>query len=321
MRASIPVWILFLLGMLLSVSACNSQTAPSTSKASPTIPTQASISIDAAVSSPAKVDLMKNPTKPFAVAKETAEKGLETTMTATESLTITIFYDNNPYDERLQSAWGFAALVEYCDHNLLFDTGGDGSTLMENMRILGIDPTQIESIVLSHAHGDHTGGLSELLELENRPTVYLTHSFSSSFKNQVGRETEVIEVTPGLSFFKGMYSTGEMGGGIREQALIVQTKNGLVIVTGCAHPGVVKIIQQARALFDGRVRLVLGGFHLGSKREAEINTILRDFRRLGVEQLAPCHCTGENAIALFAREYESDFIQTGVGKTIILSGE
>jgi 7,8-dihydropterin-6-yl-methyl-4-(beta-D-ribofuranosyl)aminobenzene 5'-phosphate synthase len=256
------------------------------------------------------------PIKSSAGATEIVEKALETPITATESLTITIVYDNNDYDARLRSAWGFSALVAYRDHTLLFDTGGDGPTLMENMRILGIDPTQIESVVLSHAHGDHTGGLSALMEYGARPIVYLPPSFSTTFKNQVVLITEMIEVTPGLSIAQGMFTTGEMGQSIPEQALIIQTDQGLVVITGCAHPGIVEIVEQARVMFAEPVRLVLGGFHLGSKSKAEIGAILRDFRRLGVEQVAPCHCTGERAIAMFATEYGEDFIQAGVGRVL-----
>jgi 7,8-dihydropterin-6-yl-methyl-4-(beta-D-ribofuranosyl)aminobenzene 5'-phosphate synthase len=248
------------------------------------------------------------------------EEALESTLSSTESLTITIVYDNNPYDGRLKAAWGFAALVSYNDHILLFDTGGDGPTLIENMLTLQIDPIQIESVVLSHAHGDHTGGLSALLEHGTRPTVYLPPSLSATFKNQVSKTTEVIEVTPGLSITEGVFTTGEMGRSTPEQALVIQTDQGLVIITGCAHPGIVEIVEQARTLMGGQVRLVLGGFHLRSKSETEIDGILRAFGLLGVEQVAPCHCTGDRAIAMFAAEYGENFVQAGVGKVIILTG-
>ena len=257
---------------------------------------------------------------PAIVANESAEEGSETAMPVTQPLTITIVYDNNAYDQRLKSAWGFSALVEYHDHTLLFDTGGDGFMLMENLRILETDPTQIESVVLSHAHGDHTGGLNSLLETGARPTVYLLSSFPSSFKRQVEGITQVVEVLPGQSIVEGILTTGEMARNIPEQALVIKTEPGLVIVTGCAHPGITAIIEQAREMFDEPVHLVLGGFHLGSKNKAEIASILKEFRRLEVEQVAPCHCTGELAIAMFAAEYGEDFIQAGVGKVIRLEG-
>jgi 7,8-dihydropterin-6-yl-methyl-4-(beta-D-ribofuranosyl)aminobenzene 5'-phosphate synthase len=186
------------------------------------------------------------------------------------------------------------------------------------MRILGIDPTRIESVMLSHAHGDHTGGLTALLEFGARPTVYLLSSFPVAFKRQVERIAQVEEVTPGQSIGGVFYSTGEIRRNTPEQALVIKTEPGLVIITGCAHPGIIEIIEEAREMFAEPVLLVLGGFHLGANSRAEIDAILTDFRRLGVLQVAPCHCTGDQAIARFAVEYGEDYIQAGVGKVIRL---
>jgi 7,8-dihydropterin-6-yl-methyl-4-(beta-D-ribofuranosyl)aminobenzene 5'-phosphate synthase len=233
-------------------------------------------------------------------------------------LTITVIYDNYQSDQRLVSAWGFSALVEYRDHILLFDTGGDGQIVMGNMRLLGIDPTHIDSIVLSHAHQDHTGGLLAVLGTGAKPVVYLLPSFSVSFKHQIEQFTKVNEVSPGQSLGEGVWTTGEMGGPIPEQALVIQTERGLVIITGCAHPGIVAIIEKAQDMFNEQVRLVLGGFHLGSKSEDEVEAILEDFRRLEVEMVAPCHCTGDSAIRMFSEEYGKDYIQVGVGSQIKL---
>jgi 7,8-dihydropterin-6-yl-methyl-4-(beta-D-ribofuranosyl)aminobenzene 5'-phosphate synthase len=247
---------------------------------------------------------------------ETLESVMKVTMPSAQSLTITFVFDNNPYDHRLKSAWGFSALVEYHDHTLLFDTGGEGQILIDNMRIVGIDPTQIESVVLSHAHGDHIGGMSALFQAGARPKIYLTSSFPDAFKRQVVRTVKVIEVTPGLLIAHDLHSTGEMGSSIREQALVIQTDQGLVIVTGCAHPGIVKIVEQSQRMFYDRVHMVLGGFHLGGKSEGEIEAILKDFRSLGIEQVGPCHCTGADAIAMFAKEYGENFMHIGVGSAV-----
>lgn len=233
-------------------------------------------------------------------------------------LTITILYDNREYDKKLKPAWGFSALVEYSGETVLFDTGGDGTIFMENMYTLGIEPTQIESVILSHAHGDHIGGLSELLKTGVRPVVYLLPSFPASFKSQTEQVTPIIEVSPGQSIATRLLTTGEMGNSIPEQALVIQTEAGLVVITGCAHPGIVEIVEQAQSLFDESVHLVLGGFHLGNKNFAEIDSILREFRRIEVEWVAPCHCTGQLAIDMFAAEYGDHFIQVGVGKVIRL---
>ena len=258
-------------------------------------------------------------------SQEMMAKNLETKITPTvetvvDLLRITLVYDNNPFDLRLKTAWGFSALVEYRGFTLLFDTGGDGNILLENMRLLGIQPANIQSIILSHIHGDHTGGLSVLLNHAATPSVYLLPSFSETFKHQVGLMTQVNEVMPGEFIADGMMTTGEISGNIPEQALVIRTGMGLVVITGCAHPGIVKIIERAKELTGDPVYLVLGGFHLGSKSESEITAILTDFRRLEVQNVAPCHCTGELAITMFAAEYKESFVQAGVGSVLMIDG-
>jgi 7,8-dihydropterin-6-yl-methyl-4-(beta-D-ribofuranosyl)aminobenzene 5'-phosphate synthase len=235
-----------------------------------------------------------------------------------DALRITILYDNHPFDPRLKTGWGFSALIEFHGQTLLFDTGGDGRVLLENMQALEMDPARIQSIVLSHAHGDHTGGLIALLDGSRKPTVYLLPSFAEAYKNQIAQLTQVNQVTSGQVIADDILTTGEIKGTTPEQALLIRTQNGLVIITGCAHPGIVQIIERAVELTGDPVYLVLGGFHLRDKSNADISAILADFRRLGVQNVAPAHCTGENTIALFAAQYGEAFIQTGVGTVITL---
>jgi 7,8-dihydropterin-6-yl-methyl-4-(beta-D-ribofuranosyl)aminobenzene 5'-phosphate synthase len=232
------------------------------------------------------------------------------------SFDLTIIYDNNAYDRRLTTAWGFAAWLEFQDSILLFDTGGDGRILLQNMQVLGLDPLRLQSIILSHAHGDHTGGLDAILEAGARPVVYMLPSFSGAYKRQVGQKAEVIDVEPWQSIAEGIYTTGELGRSTPEQSLVIRTSQGLVVMTGCAHPGIVEIVEQIREHFKESVYLVLGGFHLKGKSKKVIKAILADFQRLGVERIAPCHCTGEKALRMFAAGYGEDFIQAGVGKVI-----
>jgi len=233
-------------------------------------------------------------------------------------LTITIVFDNNPYDERLRTSWGFAALVEHQNQTLLFDTGGDGLILLENMRILGINTSDIQGVMLSHAHNDHTGGLVYLLESGARPKIYVFPGFGGNIDQETAKITEVLQVEPGDSITDGLYTTGAMGGGIREQALVIRTSKGLVVITGCAHPGIVQIVEKAKEMFDEPVYLVMGGFHLGDKSDHQLDGIITAFRELGVHKVAPCHCTGEEAIARFKAEYRENFIQAGVGSVIVV---
>jgi 7,8-dihydropterin-6-yl-methyl-4-(beta-D-ribofuranosyl)aminobenzene 5'-phosphate synthase len=234
-----------------------------------------------------------------------------------KTLNLTIVYDNNAYDPHLRTAWGFSCLIEYQEQVVLFDTGGDSLTLLANMATLGIDPVQIEAVVLSHIHGDHTGGLSGLLPMaDDDLPVFVPQSFPARFKDAVRARAQLVEVDGPREIGEGMYTTGEMGAGIIEQSLMVETDEGLVVITGCAHPGIVDIVRQARTLSDDEVYLVLGGFHLGGKSRKQIEGILSEFRRLGVRKVAPCHCTGEQAIRMFRQEYGEDFIQAGVGKVV-----
>jgi 7,8-dihydropterin-6-yl-methyl-4-(beta-D-ribofuranosyl)aminobenzene 5'-phosphate synthase len=242
-----------------------------------------------------------------------------------ETLTLTIVYDNNAYDPRLKTVWGFSCLIEYRGQVILFDIGGDSPTLLANMATLGIDPSEIETVVLSHIHGDHTDGLSGLLPIAGDTlTVFVPRSFPARFKEAVQNRaqsfdklrTSLVEVREPREIGEGVYTTGELGTGIIEQSLVVKTNEGLVVVTGCAHPGIVEVVRKAKALSGDEVHLVLGGFHLGGKSQREIKGILSEFRRLGVRKVAPCHCTGEQAIRMFQQEYGEDFIQAGVGKVI-----
>jgi len=264
----------------------------------------------------------ENTTEPSSTPlKPTVSVGIEEEIVepftpTSDPLTVTIVYDNIAFDDRLKTAWGFSALVEHQGQTLLFDTGGDGPTLIENMVVLGIDPGKIDHLVLSHPHGDHTGGLNAVLEYGARPTVYLLPSFPVSFKSRVSSVTEVIEAAPGQMITENIFTTGQIIGDVPEQALVIMTDQGLVIITGCAHPGIAKIVEQAQSLFDEPVHLVLGGFHLIEKSQDEISAILSDFRRLEVDQVAPCHCTGAQAVEMFASEYADNFVRVGLGKVI-----
>ncbi len=231
----------------------------------------------------------------------------------------TTVYDNRSLRPHMVPKWGFACLV---DDDLLFDTGGDGRTLLHNMAHTGIDPAAIETVVLSHAHGDHTGGLAGLLGTGSRPTVYVPRSFPASFKADVRALTTLVEVREPVEIRPGIHTTGEVGRGLVEQALAVETEEGLVVVTGCAHPGVVEMVRRAQEVVGARLPrplrpyLVLGGFHLGGASKRQVERIIADFRDLGVRKVAPCHCTGDRAIGIFAENYGEDFVQVGVGCVI-----
>ena len=232
-------------------------------------------------------------------------------------MTLTIVYDNNAYAaaglEGLRTSWGFACWVETGETTVLFDTGGDGATLLHNLDVLGLDPLMVDAVVLSHAHGDHTGGLGALLDTGATPTVYAPISFSRGFKDQVRGRTELVEVSGAVMVAPGIHSTGEVGANTVEQSLAVETEEGLVVITGCAHPGVVKIVRRVHEHFDDGIALVAGGFHLGGTTRRGVESIIMDFRNLGVKAVAPCHCAGDEARRLFDEAFGDDCVLAGVG--------
>jgi len=132
-------------------------------------------------------------------------------ISAAKNLTMTIIYDNNPYNEELETRWGFSCLVEGLEKTILFDVGGEGSVLLKNMEKLKIDPGTIDVIVLSHIHYDHIGGLSSFLEKNSLVTVYMPGSFPQSIKDEVRQVgAKLIEVYNSMEICKNAYSTGEL---------------------------------------------------------------------------------------------------------------
>ena len=230
------------------------------------------------------------------------------------SLRMVTVYDNTSFQSGLRADWGFAAWLEYGGHVVLFDTGANGRILLGNLEKLGLDPRRIEAIVLSHEHGDHTGGLDALLGLGIKPPVYALGSFPQAMKQELRTRTELIEIGEPVEILPGMYSAGEIRGAVREQGLVIETAGGLVIVTGCAHPGIIRMIESALEVVEGDIALVVGGFHLGQAGESSVRRTVAGFRELGVRQVSPTHCTGEAAIALFADEYGQDYIPGGAGQ-------
>ena len=110
-----------------------------------------------------------------------------------------------------------------------------------------------------------------------------------------------------------------MGTRIREQALVIRTERGLVVLTGCAHPGVARMIEKVRALHEENILLVLGGFHLGWAETGKIERIISALKNLGVQYVAPTHCSGDKARALFQKHFGAHYLRVGVGKTIALA--
>jgi len=233
---------------------------------------------------------------------------------------ITVIYDHYPFDDLLKTEWGFSCFIEGFEKRVLFDAPGDGEILLANMQKLKIDPKEIDTIFLSHDHQDHTGGLHDVLAQNKKVVVYLLKSFSRGIKNNIDNSgAEIVEITSPAYLCKQVATTGELGNGIKEQSLVLETEKGLVIITGCAHPGIVDIIKNVKEALEQSIYMVFGGFHLGTTSDADLKQIVEHFRRFGVEKVGPCHCSGERCRKLFLDEYRENFVDIGVGKVILVN--
>ena len=175
---------------------------------------------------------------------------------------ITVLYDNETLGPGLTPGWGFACLVERGAERVLFDTGWDGDRVLENAAALDVDLASVKTVFISHGHWDHAGGLARLLRVMQRPRVVLPASLSSRLRGEIGLRAELVPVTGPQPVGEGLHSTGELQAAdydLKEQALVIALDVGVALVTGCAHPGLDRLIEAAGA--HGPVRAAVGGFH------------------------------------------------------------
>ncbi|MBE9546616.1 MAG: MBL fold metallo-hydrolase [Proteobacteria bacterium] len=211
---------------------------------------------------------------------------------------ITLIYDNYVFKAGLRADWGFACLVEVENvPPILFDTGANGSILLSNMRELSIDPAAIQEVFISHSHWDHLGGLPDFLDVKSNVKVYVPASCSPP----PGAE-EVISVSDPIQIHENIFSTGELKR--VEQSMAIKTKNGVVLIVGCSHPGVGTILESASQF--GKVYALIGGLHGFDDFD-----LLKD-----IDLVCPTHCTQH--MREIKSLYPEKCIDGGAGKIITL---
>jgi 7,8-dihydropterin-6-yl-methyl-4-(beta-D-ribofuranosyl)aminobenzene 5'-phosphate synthase len=184
--------------------------------------------------------------------------------------------------------------VETKEIKILFDTGTNGYILLSNMQKLEINPQSIGEVFISHAHFDHTGGLSAFLDQNSEVKVWVPPSFRG-----LRNVREVVKLENPRKLHEGIYSTGELEG--IEQSLCVETKKGIVVIAGCSHPRMEHILQIASQF--GRVYGIIGGLH-GTRPES-----LKD-----LDLICPTHCTQHKAE--IKSLYPEKYIEGGAGRVI-----
>jgi len=248
---------------------------------------------------------------------EAGERKEEGKMHPLEGIVITVIYDNVEPREGFEADWGFSCVIEGCGNTILFDTGARGDIFLRNLSAAGFSPGDIELIVVSHEHRDHFGGLHGFLEQNSDVRVYLPESFSKDLKERTAeRCSGIVEVAGPVEIVPGVFSSGDMVGPVREQSLAVVTSGGTLVVTGCAHPGVGRMVSRASEVTGRRTLLVMGGFHLGGASKKRLGEIAATFEENGVVYCGASHCTGESSIEFFAALYGERYIELGAGTVI-----
>lgn len=234
---------------------------------------------------------------------------------------------------------GFSVLIEAEGKKILLDTGATGIAVTRNLNLLGINIGDIDAIVLSHGHNDHTGGLSSFpvriiahpdafferyLVIPNGDKFDLTCPRSDSFMKKVEFHRGPVKLA------RGVWTTGEIkrrhswemlnifeikrDGKIEsddimdDQGIVINSKKGLVVISGCGHSGIINTIEHAIEISGIKdVYCVIGGFHLIGPGEGKIDRTIKELKRLNIKKIVPVHCTGFEAIKRISIEMPNEF--------------
>ena len=270
---------------------------------------------------------------------------------------VTILFDAFGKPSDLRRGWGYSSLIEYGGRRILFDTGSNGGNFEHNVKSLGIDLKNLDFVVISHRHNDHTAGLNYVLRENPKVPIYAPleqAGFSSqtppALMNLIRRYVESVpdelryfggnppkvnrsespwasanfvhvrETTEALPGFTLFTTRSEIPGTreMNEISLVVRTPKGGVLVVGCSHPGIERLVETA-AKIDPQLYAVFGGFHLVDIPDAQVTEMVTAFRdKWKIERMAAGHCTGQFAFAEMIRIFGSRFDSAGVGTVISL---
>ena len=274
------------------------------------------------------------------------------------NLSITTLIDNSVGmsdldQEDLTGEWGLSVLLRTNSRSILFDTGRSGS-VVSNARVLGVDLQAIDTIVLSHGHLDHTGGLRKVLQQVGKPVDVIAHpdvwedkyieisEEPERFINIPFRKQELERLGAVFVFSKEPFeiadkivTTGEipltndfesieppenMRRYIKrkdwreddlildDSALVVDSAQGLIVVLGCAHRGIINTLHHAQRITGKeKILAVLGGAHLHDATEAHLRFVIKSLKKLELQIVALNHCTGLSVACCLNQELGDTF--------------
>jgi 7,8-dihydropterin-6-yl-methyl-4-(beta-D-ribofuranosyl)aminobenzene 5'-phosphate synthase len=233
---------------------------------------------------------------------------------------IRLIADGSTKWQRMIKRWGISFLI---GDDVLFDTFGDRSVFLRNVKKQKIDLSKVRHVVISHDDWDHIAGLWDVIDKHKNLLVYVVPHFQEALKARIrSAGVKLVETPESMMIREGVYTTGELVGGsargvLYEQALVIKEDARLAVVTGCAHPKLPDILQAARNAFHLNIDTIVGGFHLKDMEQDKIREVVESLPKFGVRSVVPLHCTGPVAVKEFKRFYvnnyshlrEGDFIE------------
>jgi 7,8-dihydropterin-6-yl-methyl-4-(beta-D-ribofuranosyl)aminobenzene 5'-phosphate synthase len=235
-------------------------------------------------------------------------------------VTVRVIYDNYAWVDSLTADWGYSIVIEGLAKTILFDTGTKPDIFASNFRKMGLDASAIDFLVLSHEHFDHTGGISSFVKMKTDIPVIIPHSFTKAFKQRMDSlGLKPLLVKEPAMICEALYTSGEFDFPLAEQALVLDTKQGLVVMTGCSHPGIVEMLKEIKSSFNKNIYMVFGGFHLMEKSEEEMDRIISGMKALGVVKCGATHCTGDEQIKMFREAFGENYFDLGAGNIIVIN--
>ena len=225
-----------------------------------------------------------------------------------ESVSVTfevkVVFDDNQGEEEFIQGQGFSVLIYnyFTDSFLLFDTGSDGDSLVHNIEKSDIEISAIKKVIISHNHQEHSGGLEKIYNNNHDIEIYVPIENLITY-NRKYSEAEVIGISEFTEIDTNIYSTGQLGTYLKEQALLLKTfDDEIIVIVGCCHPGLDEIISMAKSL--GPVKAIVGGFH-GT----------RNFICLqGIDFIGACHCTQH--VDMLKEKFPEQYESIGAGKSL-----
>ena len=241
-----------------------------------------------------------------------------------QTLKLLMIYNNIGEMDGYVNQWGLSLWIENKKTAVIFDTGGDSSTLWSNIENSGVDIRKLSKIVISHNHWDHTGGLPFILEKTNYKPEVLIPEFDLEEIRSNNPKAKCTGIKSPRRINETLWSTGQLKGStsngiIHEQSLIITHNDSILLFTGCSHPGIVDIVEKTKKIHPNKkIDLVGGGFHLLQSSEEVIQNYSDKLKILQVKRLAPSHCTGTLALDIFKDQWGEKFIDLNNGNIMFL---